>query len=792
MDPMTGEILALANCPTFDLNEYRVATEEREAQSRGAAHLRAGLDLQVVHRRGGARRAAHADVAHVRHQRRLHQLRHRAGSTTCTATGRCRSWTSSSSRATSAPSRSARRSGSDVVSRYVYRFGFGETLARDIPHQRAGLVDKRLPQFKPSELASVSMGYQIGVTPLQMVAAVGSIANGGELIAPHVVRATIVDGVRTEVPRAGRPAHDLRRDRRRADDDPRAGGRARHGQGGADPRLHHRRQDRHRREARERPLLEGRTTTCRSSASCRRGNPRAVILAVLDSPRRGGRTGGEVAAPVFRAVAEATLRRLGVPPTDAGSARPAGRAERAGRADAGQPAADRARADPRRGAGPGDRAGHAPRRPRPVGARGHARAAPRRRRAAALRQRRGLAPVPAAGTVIRPGQTCDLVLVRARRRNPIRSAGSNHDARRSSSNATSSLVALDLVAPLGAADRARPVAGVEFDSRRVVAGSVFVGDEGREGRRRRLRAAGARQGRVRGRRGSAGAGRLDAAVGPRRRRSRWRWRRWRRSSTATRATTCCVVGITGTNGKTTTSYLTAGDLRRGRRPLRPHRHRLATASAARERDAARTTPEASDVQRMLREMVDARLRRLRDGGVVARAGAEARRPRPLRRRRLHQPDPRSPRLPRRHGVVLRGQAPAVRAAAGRRDRRRSTSTIPYGPRAGRRRSSARSPSASTSPPTSTPGRSTCRSTASSFEIQTPRGAIRVRSPLLGRPNVYNILAAAAVAIGLDLPHRAIQQGIARVDARARPVRARVAATATTSAWSSTTPTPTTR
>ena len=32
----------------------------------------------------------------------------------------------------------------------------------------------------------------------------------------------------------------------------------------------------------------------------------------------------------------------------------------------------------------------------------------------------------------------------------------------------------------------------------------------------------------------------------------------------------------------------------------------------------------------------------------------------------------------------------------------------------------------------------------------------------GRPNVYNILAATAVAVGLDLPQRAIQQGIARV------------------------------
>ena len=42
-----------------------------------------------------------------------------------------------------------------------------------------------------SALASVSMGYQVGVTPLQMAAAVSSIANGGELLEPRIVRAVI-------------------------------------------------------------------------------------------------------------------------------------------------------------------------------------------------------------------------------------------------------------------------------------------------------------------------------------------------------------------------------------------------------------------------------------------------------------------------------------------------------------------------------------------------------------------------------------------------------------------------
>ena len=97
--------------------------------------------------------------------------------------------------------------------------------------------------------------------------------------------------------------------------------------------------------------------------------------------------------------------------------------------------------------------------------------------------------------------------------------------------------------------------------------------------------------------------------------------------------------------------------------------RSATASAAASSTPPRTTPEAPELQRMLRDMLDGRLRRLRDGGVVARAGAAARRQPAIRRRHLHQPDARSPRLPRRHGVVLRRQAPAVRDPAGRRRRR---------------------------------------------------------------------------------------------------------------------------
>ena len=93
-----------------------------------------------------------------------------------------------------------------------------------------------------------------------------------------------------------------------------------------------------------------------------------------------------------------------------------------------------------------------------------------------------------------------------------------------------------------------------------------------------------------------------------------------------------VVGITGTNGKTTTAYLLASIFEAAGITC----GRIGTVGyriGERELDATRTTPEAPDLQRMLREMVDRRLRRLRDGGVVARAVAAARRRPALRRRR---------------------------------------------------------------------------------------------------------------------------------------------------------------
>jgi UDP-N-acetylmuramoyl-L-alanyl-D-glutamate--2,6-diaminopimelate ligase len=50
-----------------------------------------------------------------------------------------------------------------------------------------------------------------------------------------------------------------------------------------------------------------------------------------------------------------------------------------------------------------------------------------------------------------------------------------------------------------------------------------------------------------------------------------------------------------------------------------------------------------------------------------------------------------------------------------------------------------------------------------FDVATPRGALHITSRLVGRPNVYNILAAVAAATALDVPFDAIERGLQTLD-----------------------------
>jgi membrane peptidoglycan carboxypeptidase len=158
------------------------------------------------------------------------------------------------------------------------------------------------------------MGYQVGVTPLQMAAAASTIANGGTLYEPHVVRAVVKGTQRTIVrPKVVRrailpqTAATLTTIMEQVVID----GTARGAQlasynvagktGTADK------------------LVNGRYSPYQQNVSfvgfVPSRNPVMTVVVMVDSPRVGGDTGGEIAAPIFKRIADASLRRLGVAPT---------------------------------------------------------------------------------------------------------------------------------------------------------------------------------------------------------------------------------------------------------------------------------------------------------------------------------------------------------------------------------------------------------------------------------------------------------------------------------------------
>ena len=221
-----------------------------------------------------------------------------------------------------------------------------------------------------------------------------------------------------------------------------------------------------------------------------------------------------------------------------------------------------------------------------------------------------------------------------------------------------------------------------------------------------------------------------------------------------------VVGITGTNGKTTTAYLLssifeAAGIRCGL--IGTVSYRIGNE----EREASRTTPEAPDVQRLFREMVELgcgacamevsshalALRRVDETKFAARIFTNLTRDHLdfhadmeeyfQAKRRLFEMPPR--------------EAPSLLNV----DDPRGASLVDL---AGRPVTYAINKQADVMP-----GPVSFSLTGLAFDVRTPRGTLHLRSKLVGRPNVYNILAAVATGVALDLPFDAIERGISALD-----------------------------
>ena len=98
----------------------------------------------------------------------------------------------------------AQQVGSQRFDAYLNGFGFGHPTGVGLPAESAGLLADPATAGDPSlTLAENAFGESISVTPLQMVAAYGALANGGVLMRPYIVSSVAAQGGQGTVTRYG-------------------------------------------------------------------------------------------------------------------------------------------------------------------------------------------------------------------------------------------------------------------------------------------------------------------------------------------------------------------------------------------------------------------------------------------------------------------------------------------------------------------------------------------------------------------------------------------------------------
>ena len=197
MDPWTGEILAMASEPAFNPNVFGKIDPDLRHNRAVESIYEPGSTFKTVTASAALEEKVltpeHAD----RLRARLHRCRVAARPRHSSPTARLTFTDVIVKSSNVGAIRAGFRIGPERLERYVRRFGFGtRLLEQELPAESPGIVWSKLSD---DALTSVSMGYQVGVTPLQMATAVSSIANGGVLMRPHIVRATIRNGVRQPV-----------------------------------------------------------------------------------------------------------------------------------------------------------------------------------------------------------------------------------------------------------------------------------------------------------------------------------------------------------------------------------------------------------------------------------------------------------------------------------------------------------------------------------------------------------------------------------------------------------------
>jgi len=186
MDPHTGQILALANRPTFDLNDYANSLKDSRRNRAICDLFEPGSVFKIVTASAAieekkvseedkffCENGSYKVATHTLHDHRPHgwlTFREVIGQSSNIGT-----------------SKVAQVLGKDILYKYIKLFGFGEKTGIDLPGEITGVAHQ--PRFwSQISIATIPMGQEIGVTAIQLASAISVIANGGQLMKPYIIK----------------------------------------------------------------------------------------------------------------------------------------------------------------------------------------------------------------------------------------------------------------------------------------------------------------------------------------------------------------------------------------------------------------------------------------------------------------------------------------------------------------------------------------------------------------------------------------------------------------------------
>ncbi len=311
MNPKNGEILALANYPTFNPNTINESAAETIGNKAIQAVYAPGSVFKIIAYGSALEKNLFTPEDKIEAVSNLTVAGHPFSDHHAGTMSYAEALAVSSN---TCAIKTGMRVGREDFFAMLQKMGFGSKTGVELPAETQGIV--RSPEkWAGDSLASMSIGYEIGVTALQMVTAFATIANDGIRNQPHVIKEIrrtdqqpkiVAQPQQTQVITSESAKH-LKTMLRQV---------VLSGTG-------------------RRAQLNGYTVAGKTGTAWKfnpktkkvdsskyissfigmapADNPEIVVAVVMDEPQVGGRDGGTVSAPVFREIAQQILREMNVP-----------------------------------------------------------------------------------------------------------------------------------------------------------------------------------------------------------------------------------------------------------------------------------------------------------------------------------------------------------------------------------------------------------------------------------------------------------------------------------------------